>query len=500
MIFHHLRLHTIKKRVLKNTVLAMLVAIVSIVNAHAKVIAVEAGIANLRAAIDSAEDGDTLVLASGSYTVTAEGGHLYIDKSLHIRGADAQNKPVLSFLERHDLKIGVLRNCDEDGDFSVTLQGLYFYGVDVPGSLIEVEKNEESEKASCLDNLNIIENELDNISIASWASQSSFATYTVNDIHLNNLNVIGNTLNNGVIYGLANSHIYIAYNNITGHVWLRSPSNEQVSYIIGNQIECAFNNSNAGYPQYVNDQVSTTVNQAGYSCLTSNMGVGYTIANRVSHKQAFSSTTRWHHTINVGGGLHYVFNNLITTVESNQPNTFQDAVAIRMGGIGRIANNTIIHANDLSEVTRTSAAIHSYNQFAKIYNNIVVNSPYAAVLIDTDDEYPYVSNNLCYNAEEDSPCNTDYNTITEDPLLDADTYALGEESPAIDAGFDDKYYYDLDGSIGDLGIYGGPYGFSQYQSQREDSSKPFVLPLFHNIGYVPGDTVQAKAIVIPRMK
>jgi hypothetical protein len=48
--------------------------------------------------------------------------------------------------------------------------------------------------------------------------------------------------------------------------------------------------------------------------------------------------------------------------------------------------------------------------------------------------------------------------VFEDPLFKQGTYSLSEDSPAIDAG--DTSIQDKDGSISDIGVYGGPYSYT----------------------------------------
>ena len=85
-------------------------------------------------------------------------------------------------------------------------------------------------------------------------------------------------------------------------------------------------------------------------------------------------------------------------------------------------------------------------------------------------------------------------------MSDATTYEPLTGSPAINAGRDVFRFYDIDGSIGDIGLYGGPYGYEQYQSQIDATDKPYVYPIFHEIAPVDAENVSAQVMAVARMQ
>ena len=65
-------------------------------------------------------------------------------------------------------------------------------------------------------------------------------------------------------------------------------------------------------------------------------------------------------------------------------------------------------------------------------------------------------------------------------FVDTIDFVLGNGSPAIDAGPNNPFVVDIDGTISDMGIYGGPTPFDQFDDQRDAMrTAPFTYPLFN---------------------
>lgn len=487
---------------LRNGLLAIVTSLASYTT-QAAVIAVEPGIDTLQSAIDAAEEGDILILSSGLFT---QSGHLLIDKSLTLRSADAQNKSIISMVSGNDVAIGSVRDCEAEGEFSVTFQGLEFLGEnkETEASSIFLTLNSSG---SCIGQFNLLESELSYVSIAS--GYHGFTLSTGNALrgfltssnnapeHKNasNVNIVGNSINYGGLFIAVKEQAYIAGNKITGNIQVVSRDvKAQSSYVIGNEVSCYFPNTAQGSFDLVR-LVNTPLNGA-YSngCINVETGIGYILANKISRTYKSSGTPTNLNVIRTTTGKYVISNNLIELINAGAF-YISDGSLINSGGIDRIFNNVL----DANNVETTNIAIIKpfaiTNTLTKVYNNITLNPTSSHITGSAESQ----NNNLCF-ATKEGVCPTADNIIVDDPQFTGDLYELAEDSPAIDAGVDDKAYYDLDGTIGDLGIHGGPYGFMQYYDQLQDSDKPFVYPVFSGIGSTSADTVQVKALVIPRMK
>ncbi|XOV89515.1 MAG: hypothetical protein ACFHX7_06425 [Pseudomonadota bacterium] len=87
-------------------------------------------------------------------------------------------------------------------------------------------------------------------------------------------------------------------------------------------------------------------------------------------------------------------------------------------------------------------------------------------------------------------------------FVDADDYVLGASSDATDAGKPLGLYNDVDGTRNDLGAYGGAFPIDQYDVQRTDGRvEPFLYPLFTPNKNVTGDgKLNVRVIGLARSK
>jgi len=110
-------------------------------------------------------------------------------------------------------------------------------------------------------------------------------------------------------------------------------------------------------------------------------------------------------------------------------------------------------------------AIADIKGFNNIFLNMLYGTQYAdlynSILLDV--EYEGHHSNFFYNLSEtlfEGSFNNFYGNIVGDPLfIDGQYYILDVTSPCIDAGNPSPQYNDLDGSINDIGLYGGPYAW-----------------------------------------
>ncbi|NQT33960.1 hypothetical protein HQ587_02125 [bacterium] len=183
-----------------------------------------------------------------------------------------------------------------------------------------------------------------------------------------------------------------------------------------------------------------------------------------------------------------VFNNFVVNCNNG----------ISIGTIANynVSNNVIVHSSE--------KAISTYNPNSQLANNVIIDSPVGIYYstrweneysldvlnnlfldIDTlitfshlpvrDDQYfayncfyniAEFGNDFDYLGELDSvnangdSTDSNFNLYLDPHVFNLDEldFYLFQDSPLIDAGHPDSIYFDLDGSINDIGLYGGPYG------------------------------------------
>ena len=84
---------------------------------------------------------------------------------------------------------------------------------------------------------------------------------------------------------------------------------------------------------------------------------------------------------------------------------------------------------------------------------------YDALIDSLDNDLGYIGSIDNINLNGDS-CDAGYNIYLEPHIVSLDSldYHLYENSPLINAGNPDSAFFDLDGTINDIGLFGGPYG------------------------------------------
>lgn len=483
--------------------------------ANAKVTVVYEGVNALSSAITAAKDGDTLILNGGIYYESAA---VRVEKSLTIRSRKPDNKAIVSMQNGADFYIGTDYNnraiC-EDERFTATIQGI---------KLVSTSGSSSTYLAIdfCVEEANIIESEFLNTAPIlsyhgrygdgkdrdedySYGGISNIAQKTPATVRL-----IGNFIQNHRLYLFMSTEVYIAGNTIIGGIYVDTAT---TAYVVGNSISCR-GNSVSGY------------RRLGYHASLSNSCVGvqtkdvanhYIIANQVT--MPLSETLdydggnyRYQHGIYTGtGGVNIIANNLIKYELNGEPAGDEvdwDGTANGLYGIysetqayNRIHNNLISYdasVPPIDEATIGSGIQTGANDHSEIHNNMVINAPKRPVYCAGEGvNLCSVSYNLCFGGAEN--CDADSNNINADPLIASDTYVLGAESPAIDAGIDKEYYLDLDTTHSDIGLHGGPFGFTQFSSQLEQTDNPFIYPLFHNIAPADAESVVVKVLAVARL-
>ncbi|MCF7809946.1 T9SS type A sorting domain-containing protein [bacterium] len=153
-----------------------------------------------------------------------------------------------------------------------------------------------------------------------------------------------------------------------------------------------------------------------------------------------------------------------------------------------IVNNIIADYNTGCKIS-ASPDLHFVSNIGNnlfLDNNVLLDVEYPEVMdgvlqynsfFGTDtlgDSLEYLGHLIQLNAKGDS-CDAGFN-IYLDPLTvntDSLDFHLYEDSPLIDAGNPDSVFFDVDGTVNDIGLYGGPYGEEyEYPSGVGESDIP----------------------------
>lgn len=456
-------------------------------SASAKVTLVYPGSGTLKAAIEAAEPEDTLVLASGSFY---EPDHLPIGKSITIRSEDKQNKAIVTFREGYDLQPGSTDSQCPTGRFNITLQGIKLIGTNGnTGTYLDPRY--------CLNELNILESEFVNTGF-----------YIEYHYEPSKVRFIGNKVQNHIIYMRNVVDAYIAGNEIVGGIHLYQVDQ---AHVVGNQVDCRSyytdRTSNSGYAPSYGTSCSAIRLRDIYNSV-------YAIANKITmpvykdlNYDSGSSPGHLYGLILSNTTPALVANNHIKFEVVLGDNTLWLGKATQMNGVwantksySKIYNNLVEYDASLPPLdeSQVNGAIQlRENESGEVYNNIVINAPEQSIDCVNSTGICTVSNNICHNSAE--TCDEYAGNLNVDPLLAANTYAPTAESPAIDAGIDLVRFKDLDTTRADIGLHGGPYGYTQFSSQLEDSDNPFIYPIFNNIAPVDAGSVAVKVLAVARM-
>ena len=91
------------------------------------------------------------------------------------------------------------------------------------------------------------------------------------------------------------------------------------------------------------------------------------------------------------------------------------------------------------------------------YNNFQYNACFN--FDSTGNDTSYIGHLTQVNANDDS-CDTGFNIFIDPGIVSLDSldFHLHEDSPLINAGRPDSLFFDLDGTVNDIGYYGGQFG------------------------------------------
>ncbi|KHT50216.1 hypothetical protein RJ41_13880 [Alteromonas marina] len=447
----------------------------------AKVINVNPGTNTLQTAINAAEAGDTLILSSGVYDVSLpsirpDDDYFVINKPITLRAKSADDRPTLNVVRITDV------NCSTeegeqysflDGDI-ITLQGIITNAdITINGCGMVIS---------------------DSILRGSVKSTANPAVIIGNDIILDSQERMDANV--------------VAYNNI------RQNSGAVISaqHIVGNDINCFSAGSGicvqSNHPnaQSLNEGFivgnSFQVETARYDSQTEGAGNNNFDKRYAINLNSVASTTV------ASNKIHFKIQDGDRPVENERVSAL---VAVGMAHVGlnttaSIYNNTIVYDASLPAPLNDSdaGAIYTIIGDATVRNNIIFGAHIPAISFNQDtaaqgyENIVVATHNICFGNVEN--CSESESNINADPQFVGDSFRVSETSPAKNGGYDALMLYDIDKTLPDIGVYGGPYGFEQYTNIRESEELPYIVPLFNEIAEETTDAVNVRVIAVPRLR
>ncbi|WP_153913462.1 hypothetical protein [Shewanella sp. TC10] len=450
-------------------------------NVFAAEVSVSPGSNTLRTAVSSAVSGDVLILEDGIYTLSND--DLIVDKSLTIRAINAAATPRVYFAGGSNIPAIKIQGADTD----FIMQGIFYY----EGASVTNRPRLEIDGA--ISSVALLENQF---------SQIDFQVYETTDADgnkfvIDDLIIVGNSFSglNSYFYQMGAKNSFIFAGNELNYVSLRLLAYGAEAHIIGNSfihnssmLTISSNSLVGSYSRVMSNSFSQT--------LSAESGVSVSNSN-------YSMMTL------EGDGD---FSNNIVVQGLNPYSATGTPGAFRMMQIGastegfwNVSNNVFdSKATALFDATPNYAEALHFSAEVKFINNIISDNiqPNVFNLDSSKSElYSVFSNNLCFNNVGD--CSLDDNLIELDPkFIDEVDYVLDTGSPGINAGLDNAGYRDVDGSIIDLGVHGGPFSYLQFAKQRtENTVEPYFYPLFEaNSSLSTSGALKVKAVAIARLR
>ncbi|WP_353497651.1 hypothetical protein [Vibrio sp. CB1-14] len=438
--------------------------------ATAAEVEIEPGYGTLMTAVADANAGDVIVLKEGIYYMS--NGTQVIDKSLTIRALNAQTKPKLMFTSGG---ISALEIRGEDTDF--VMQGITFY----EGQ--SITNTPYFEVIGEVNSVALLQNNFTDIEVFVKPDYDPDG----NLLYLDKLVVVGNRFVRGKIDSAAEELFLFAGNSLSFNNFYANKSQSTAEqHILGNA--------------FVLDN-TTTVNIG--STGSSHSRVVGNFFDRLVSDDSSSASNAYLSPVYLRG--HGVFSNNTVLAGRNtyqSPGTPNSIQVVDFYGSFAI-NNNVFHVEPIALQERDNISFNVRDGDAHFSNNIFVNLPNAVAFSGLDRANgTTLENNLCFSEVDGVPCIEHAGiTVVDDLKLDSQFRPLAG-SPAIDAGIDDVFYRDVDGTRSDIGIEGGPLPKSQFDDQRlATESAPYLYPLFEaNASLSNNGELNVKAIAISKLR
>ena len=430
--------------------------------AQAATTTVTPGVGTLKAAIDSAADGDVLLLQGGApYGLNAP---ITIDVGLTIRPEDGTHEPAVH-LSNFNITVS-----SPTGVGAVTIQGLDFVGGGTGGFIRLLNAKD----------FNLLENTFSGVTLDLDSVTGGYKCY-----------IIGNTSSRS-------SYNYDVYSDVE-------------CYVAGNTFEGVY--QLVSYSTYfIGNRVVTSSNSQNPTVLYSAFNIGNEFVWDVDANTALGAAQYFMVRAYTPYAPYSTYsplyvNNIFKVIGSGPPTDILGMEALRteiQPQRPQIRNNVIDYSSFTGSSQSYGGMIYSrYPSF--LQSNIIVNGLdnsmnalgfYNASTRDNSE----ISYNLCYNNA--AHCGTTDGNLTSSPaFVNFTDYQLEAFSPAVDAGPPNEHLADLDGSTNDMGIHGGPHPIGQYKAQRAPAATaPFVYPVFEEIQTLAGAQINVSAIGVARFK
>lgn len=446
---------------------------------HSAEITVDTGANTLRNAVSSATAGDVLILQDGTYTLSNE--DLVIDKSVTIRAINAAATPRVYFLGGSVVPAISIQG--ETTDF--IMQGIYYY----EGA--SVTNNPRLTIVGAVNSVALLENQFNAIDIAVEQTYDADGNASA----ISDLIIVGNSFFNdeSSLYNMGAERTFLFAGNKLSYTSFRSYSYGAEAHIIGNTfihnselLSIGYNSSIGSYSRVIGNSFKQTLsNKAGTAVSNANYNMFTFSGDGEFRNNIVQQGLDPHSATGTPGSYRFIY------FSAGQ---FWDV------------NNNVFDTKATALFDSTPAYESAFNlQFPiDFYNNIIINNlqPEMFELSSASSQQDsHFANNLCYNNA--ATCDLDATQLTVDPaFVDDETYMLAAGSAAIDAGAYTDVYRDVDGSVVDLGIYGGAFPYSQFSSQLAAGSvQPYFYPLFEaNKNLSNTGELKVKAVAIARQR
>lgn len=285
------------------------------------------------------------------------------------------------------------------------------------------------------------------------------AISTANSGGKTRVNILGCRLDNGNI----NFYSYYYYNlNISGD----SLKNGIIQLRFGKVIGCYIQNQNqsGSHNIYVYDDAAYTedsvliVGNHIITCPTNGYAVGIYWQSTTQYQYIANNYIQCGNTNGYSGGI-YIYTNKNS-----------------LGGRNTVINNTIYSTGYIwMGIYEYSLYTNSYND---VYNNLILSNltsgNYGIYWITTSSfntaSYNYITSSTggMVGLANDGTNNFSSNSYG---LINAANGSLMAGADAIDAGYSDSAYYDLDITPNDVGCYGGSFSFAQFHPMNLGASR-----------------------------
>lgn len=451
-----------------------------IYNANSAIIEVQPGVNTFSNALESASEGDTLLLAGGTYS---ESGTVRIDKPITVKGASRDNKP-----EFDHINMKFRRDSDNTSYGDVVLQNIFFNdGFVADEGVFNTFRSIAFIGNSFLEPEIKLEDTFNNLAVSRtliFADNnfgSSNKVQSINVAATDLLVIAGNKISNTVFADDTNGR----NGGLQPVLTVSYVDKSQECYIVGNEFTTGIYRWGSGFVDWSCDKGVIAGNR--FTMAQRYVPSDFEDFNPSNPERPYALRIRRHRAD---------INNNILSVQPPEGSSYATsdisdwtvrAIFIDDNSEGELINikNNVFdwsqNGNIATPLTSNSLIGYSIGSRApNIENNVFyqtdnINVVSAALIpeFDIDDTF---NNNLCFG--DIIGCSG--SSLSDDPkFVDTIDFVPADDSPLIDAGTAGNTRLDIDGSRNDIGVYGGHTPIHQYLDQLkvENQDNPLIYPL-----------------------